>query len=109
MKIAISSVGDSLDSQVADVFGRCLYFIIVEIEDGKIIKTGVLKNENESQQSGAGIATSQLMVDEKIETVIAKNIGPKADDVLKQFKIEVYNADGSIKEAIDSFIAKNNK
>ena len=106
MKIAISSIGSSLSSNIADAFGRCPYFIIVEIEDGKITKTEVLKNESESQLSGAGISTAQLMVDQKVETVIAKNIGPKAADILNKFNIKVYNASGSIKEAVDSFIAK---
>ncbi len=106
MKIAISAAGDSLVSEVAEVFGRCPYFLIAEIENGKIIKTEALKNESESRQSGAGIAAAQLMADRKIETVIAKNVGPKAADILKQFNIEVYNASGSIQGVLDNFAAK---
>ena len=36
MKIIISSEGKDLDSKIAEVFGRCSYFLFVEIEDQKI-------------------------------------------------------------------------
>ena len=33
MKIAISSTGPDLDAQVDPRFGRCEYFLIVELDD----------------------------------------------------------------------------
>ncbi|PIY78730.1 MAG: dinitrogenase iron-molybdenum cofactor biosynthesis protein, partial [Parcubacteria group bacterium CG_4_10_14_0_8_um_filter_35_7] len=33
-----------------------------------------------------------------------KNVGPRALDVLKQFNIEVYYGDGTIKEVLQEFI-----
>lgn len=106
MKIAISSTGKNLNDQVAETFGRCPYFIFAEIKEGTIISTEEKINETENQASGAGIAAAQLMADNKIETVIAKNVGPKALEALNQFGIKVYTGEGTVKEAINNFIAK---
>ena len=107
MKIAISASSQDLNGNIADVFGRCLYFIIVEVEDGKILTTEVLKNEGENQLSGAGIGAAQLLANNGVEAVIAKSIGPKALDVLKQFNIEIHTGNGNIEKSLNEFIAKN--
>ena len=53
---------------------------------------------------GAGISAAQLMAEKNINAVIAKNVGPRALDVLKQFNIEVYYGDGTMKEVLQEFI-----
>ena len=104
MKIAVSSTDKNIESEVSDVFGRCLYFIIVEIENQKIEKTETIENENTDQMSGAGISAAQLMAEKGINAVITGNVGPRAFDVLKQFNIEVYTGSGAIKEVLQEFI-----
>jgi len=39
-----------------------------------------------------------------VDAVVAGNIGPRASDVLRQFKIEVYNGNGVVKEVLQKFI-----
>jgi predicted Fe-Mo cluster-binding NifX family protein len=109
MKIAITSTGKEMSCDVAELFGRCPYFIVGEIEDGKIIRTEILKNESENQSSGAGISAAKLLAENNIDAVIAQTIGPRAMDVLKQFNIEVYNGEGKISEVIQKFIDKKFK
>lgn len=109
MKIAISSTGKEMSDNVAELFGRCPYFIIIEIEDGKIIRTDFLKNENENQSSGVGMSVAKMLVENNVNVVIAKTIGPRAMDVLKQFNAEVYNGDGKIQDILQDFINKNLK
>jgi predicted Fe-Mo cluster-binding NifX family protein len=104
MKIAISSKTQNIDDQIDETFGRCPYFIISEIEDNKIKATEAIKNESIDQTSGAGISSAQLVADKKVEAVITGNVGPRALDVLNQFKIKIYVSKGSIKEAIQNFI-----
>jgi predicted Fe-Mo cluster-binding NifX family protein len=43
-------MGKSIESDVADIFARCPYFIIAEIENEKIQKVETI--ENESNLSG---------------------------------------------------------
>jgi len=104
MKIAISSIDKNIDGNVSDVFGRCPYFIIIEIKDQKIEKTEVLENENINQMGGAGISTAQLMAEKDINVVITGNVGPRALNVLKQFNVEVYFGKGVVKNVLQEFI-----
>ena len=104
MKIAVSSTGEGFNSNISEVFGRCPYFIIAEIENQKIKKTETIENKNIDQMGGAGISTAQLMAENNIKAVITKNIGPRASDVLKQFNIEVYYGTGRIKEVLQKLI-----
>lgn len=105
MKIAISSTGKDIKGNVSNVFGRCPYFVIAEIKDQKIEKTESIKNESTDQMSGAGISTAQLMAEKNINVVITGNVGPRALDVLRQFNIEVYFGEGTIKEVLQEFIS----
>jgi predicted Fe-Mo cluster-binding NifX family protein len=109
MKIAVSSTGKELSDNVAELFGRCPYFIIADIEDGKIVKTEALKNENENQSSGAGMSAAKLLAENDVNAVIAKSVGPRAIDVLKQFNIELYNGEGVIKDILQKYINKKLK
>jgi len=104
MKIAISSTGQKLTDNVSDVFARCPYFFVAEIEDGKIQKTEVIENKIANQMGGAGISTGQLMAEKDIKAVITKNVGPRALDVLNQFKIDIYAGDGTIEKVLQEFI-----
>ena len=104
MKIAITSTGEKLSDSVAELFGRCPYFIIAEIsakggslpagrhgasggENGKIVKTEALKNENEDQASGAGMSAAKLLAENDVNAVIAKfgtDRYPMAGELLKK-------------------------
>ncbi len=109
MKVAISASGENLDDNIAELFGRCPYFILAEIEDGKIGKTEALKNDSADQASGAGMAAAQLLAEKGVAVVIAGNVGPRALDVLNQFDIKVHSASGRIKENLENFIKKAGK
>jgi len=104
MKIGISADGKNLEDRVSEVFARCPYFIIAEIENGKIKSFEVIENEVNGRMGGAGIFAAKLMAERDVKAVITKNIGPRAFEVLKQFNIEVYQGEGKIKKAIEEFI-----
>jgi len=104
MKIAVSSMGKNLADSVSEVFGRSPYFIIAEIENGKIKETEIIENKGADQTGGAGISAAQLMAEKNVNAVISGNVGPRALNVLRQFNIKVYYGDGVIKEALQEFI-----
>lgn len=104
MKIAVSSSGEKITDNVSDVFARCPYFVISEIEDGKIQKTEIIENKVASQLGQAGISAAQQIAEKDIKAVIAKNVGPRASDVLKQFNIDIYTGDGEIEKVLQEFI-----
>lgn len=104
MKIAISSTGEGLDSQVDSRFGRCPKYIIVEIDNKKIKSEKTIDNPAMMQGGGAGIAAAQTIGNEKVDAVITANIGPNAFAVLNQLNIAVYQATGVIKDVVQQFI-----
>ncbi len=107
MKIAVSSTGESIESQPSPFFGRCDYFIILDIENNKIKNTKAIKNEALMQPGGAGVMSAQTVGNEKVEAVISNSFGPRAFDILSQLNIKTYKSKGkTVKEDADLFIKK---
>ncbi|HDP70674.1 MAG TPA: dinitrogenase iron-molybdenum cofactor biosynthesis protein [Actinobacteria bacterium] len=101
MKIAISSTGNELSSQVDPRFGRCQEFIIF---DSETLEFEAISNEAINAAGGAGIKAAQLVVDKGAEVVITGNIGPNAFNVLAGADIRVFvGAAGTIQNVIDSY------
>lgn len=101
MKIAITSQGDQLSSEVDPRFGRCLYFVIVDIETDSF---EAVPNPAVGAGGGAGIQASQLMIDRKVEAVVSGNVGPNAFRTLLSAGMKIYSgASGTVQEASKSF------
>ena len=58
MKIAFSSSGTDLQSQLDPRFGRCPMFLIVDLDTMDI---EIFENENAALGGGAGIQTAQFI------------------------------------------------
>ncbi len=102
MKIAISSKGNNLDSQVDLRFGRAKGFIIYETNDDSFEFTDNKQNLEASQ--GAGIQAAQNIVNKDVEAVITGHCGPKAFKVLSTSNVKVYAVGESvIKASIEKF------
>jgi predicted Fe-Mo cluster-binding NifX family protein len=106
MKVAVSSTGDKLDAIVDPRFGRCAYFMIVEVENKEIKGFEAVKNEGVNAMGGAGIKASQLIANKGVEALISGNIGPNAFNVLSGTGIKVITGVGgvSIREAVESYL-----
>ncbi len=104
LTLAISSSSENLQGNIDNRFGRCPYFLLVFIEDRKIVSFKALKNMQKDIRGGAGIASAQTLANQNVDAIISDNIGPRALDVLKQFQISVFQAKGDIKLAIDHFL-----
>lgn len=104
MKIAISSTGKNLTDNVSKVFARCPYFVVAEVENGKVQKTEAMENKIANQLGQAGISAAQQMAEKDIKAVITKNVGPRALDVLNQFNIGIYAGDGTVEKVLQEFI-----
>jgi len=105
MKIAISSSGENLDSPIDPRFGRCPFFMIVEIEDKKIKDSNAINNTAMMQGGGAGITAAQVVGNAGAEAVIAVNYGPRAFGVLSELGIEMYQGvQGTVKENVQQLI-----
>lgn len=101
MKIAISSKGKDLDSEVDSRFGRCPYFLIVDIES---MSFEAISNESAMASGGAGIQAAQTIAKAEVETVLTGNIGPNAFQTLKAAGIKVITgASGTVGDAVEKY------
>jgi predicted Fe-Mo cluster-binding NifX family protein len=104
MKVAVTSQGQELSSEVDPRFGRAKWLIVVDTETGKSEAHDNAVNLNATQ--GAGIQTGQNIADLEVDTVITGNVGPNAFRTLSAAKIRIFLAEKqTVQEAIDSFKA----
>jgi predicted Fe-Mo cluster-binding NifX family protein len=104
MKIAISSIGKDLESEVDARFGRCNYFLIVETENNNVKNFKAIENTGKDQMGGAGITAGEIVAKQNVDAVITVSLGPRAFSVFEQFKIKTYKGEGKIKKVIQDFL-----
>ena len=98
MKVAISSMGPSLDSELDPRFGRACCFVLFDTESHT---HKVLDNKASSASGGAGIASAQAVIDAGAQAVITGQLGPNALNVLSAAGLACYHGlPGTIQENI---------
>jgi len=101
MKIAISSTGPDLESEVDPRFGRCQYFMIVDLND---MSFEAVPNGNLAQGSGVGIQSAKVVADKGAEAVLTGNVGPNAHQVLAAAGLKVVTGvSGLVREAAQQY------
>ena len=101
MKIAVTSSGQTLDSQVDPRFGRAAYFIVVDTER---MEFNSVNNQNVAAAGGAGISSAKTVIDAGAEAVLTGNCGPNAQRTLSAAGVKLYTAvSGTVSEAIELY------
>jgi predicted Fe-Mo cluster-binding NifX family protein len=99
MKIAFTSIGDNLNSEISQVFGRTEFFILFEIENKSF---SVLQNPFKNEIGAAGIQAAQFLISQNVGAVVTGHIGNGAFRFLSFAEISIYsNAEGTVQENID--------
>ena len=89
MKIVIpTNDKKGLESDVAEHFGRCETYTFLD-EDGKV--TEIINNTSE-HMGGKGLPP-ELMKEHGAGILLCKSLGPRALNLCKELKIEVYVSD----------------
>ena len=92
LKIAVTSKGTELTSEVDPRFGRAQYFVVVDTET---LEFEVVENtQNLNLPQGAGIQSSKKVIEAGAEVVITGNCGPKAFKALSGAGVKIAT-DGS--------------
>jgi predicted Fe-Mo cluster-binding NifX family protein len=86
MKTVITSTGNTLDSNFDLRFGRAAYFCVYDEETEKI---EFIENIHSNDQGGAGSKASEKMIELGVTKIISGDFGPKAMELLDQFKIRL--------------------
>jgi predicted Fe-Mo cluster-binding NifX family protein len=101
MKIAVSSHGKDLNSQINPRFGRCEYFLIVNTDD---MSFEAIENKGASLSGGAGIEAALLVISKGAKAVLTGNCGPKAVQALSSAGVNLFvDYAGTVKDAIEKY------
>ena len=103
MKVAVSSKGPDIASEVDPRFGRAQYILVVETDTGEL---ETLDNSKGAEAlRGAGIQTASWVAEQGATALVTGHCGPNAFEVLNKAGIKVANnASGTVKQAIDDFL-----
>lgn len=105
MKIAITSVGDSLSSEVDGRFGRCNYFVVVNPDN---MEYEAIANGSRNAVGGAGVEAAQTVSGSGAKALITGNVGPNAYRALSSAGLEIYTgASGTVKDAVSDYKQDN--
>lgn len=88
MKVAVSSEGPGLESQVDPRFGRAGGFVIVDMEtmQADYVDNGA----SQAAAQGAGIQTAERLAGLGVQAVMSGYVGPKAFMALTAAGMDVY-------------------
>ena len=104
MKVAVTSQGKELSSEIDPRFGRAKWLIVVDTDEGDFKAYDNVLNLNAVQ--GAGIQTGQNIANLGVEAVITGNVGPNAFKTLNAASVKIFLAEKqTVQEAIDSLNA----
>ncbi|MCK4259396.1 MAG: NifB/NifX family molybdenum-iron cluster-binding protein [Halanaerobiales bacterium] len=101
MKIVITSQGATMDAEVDPRFGRCAYFMVVDLETENF---EAIENPAVNFASGAGIKSGSIVADQGAEAVLTGRVGPKASQALQAGNVKIYcEVSGTIAEVVKKY------
>ena len=103
MRIAITSQGEDLNSEVDSRFGRASKFLLV---DTKSMAFEVIENlQSRDLPQGAGIQAAQNIIQHNPDAVLTGYCGPKAFKVLQAAGVKVVvGVRGKIEDAVQAYL-----
>jgi predicted Fe-Mo cluster-binding NifX family protein len=101
MKVCVTATGPDLDSEIDPLFGRCQYFLFVDMES---LELEAVENPNFAVAEGAGIQSAQLVANKGVHTIITGQVGPNAFSVLRIAGVKILvEGSGKVREAVEKY------
>ncbi len=101
VKVAVSSTGPDMNSQVNPRFGRCQYFLIVDTDT---MNAEAIQNTAAMASGGAGIQAAQVVAQKGAQAVLTGSLGPNAIQALSAAGLDVaLGISGTVREAVEQY------
>jgi predicted Fe-Mo cluster-binding NifX family protein len=101
MKVAITSKGKTLDSEVEMRFSRSPFFVIVDTETRGL---NAFKNPGASARDAACVEAVKFLVGKSVRAVLTGNVGHNALVTMQDTAIRIYlGATGTVRETLENF------
>jgi predicted Fe-Mo cluster-binding NifX family protein len=103
MKIAVSSQGGGMQGEIAEHFGRCPQFVMVEAEGEKVKSAEAIDNPYHSAPVPGALPS--LMEQNHVDVVLTGGAGPMAIKRLEQLGIRlVLGCSGKVSDAVQGYL-----
>jgi predicted Fe-Mo cluster-binding NifX family protein len=104
MKIVITAASPRLDARVDSRFGRCAYFVIVDMDS---LDWQAYPNPAVNASGGAGTYAAQFIAERGIQAALSGDFGPNAYAALNAAHIAMFSLGSSqtVREAVEGFKA----
>jgi len=104
MRIAISlETNNGLDSRVAQHFGRCPYFALVNLDENEVQAIKVIDNPYYAGHQVGQIP--QFIHEQKVKVMLSGGMGGRAIQFFKQFGIEAATgAVGTVRTTLENYL-----
>ncbi|RJS85986.1 dinitrogenase iron-molybdenum cofactor biosynthesis protein [Candidatus Bathyarchaeota archaeon] len=106
VKVAFAAEDDKgVESNISAHFGRCPYYVYVEVERGKIKSLEVKKNPFLNVHEPG--ALPRLMADEGVDVIVAGGMGPRAANLFRTFGIKtIIGVRGTVESALRTLMER---
>lgn len=103
-RIALAcETGFGLEGSLSAHFGRCPFYVLVDVEGDKIVGFQVVDNPHfPNHQPGV---IPQFIHSQKANVMIAGGMGPRAIDLFTQFGIDVATGvQGKVRDVVEAYL-----
>jgi predicted Fe-Mo cluster-binding NifX family protein len=101
MKVAVTSNGKVMDSEIEARFSRAPFFVIVDTETGDL---NAFKNPAATAKDAACVDAVSFLVGKGVEAVLTGNVGHNAFVTIQDTSIRIYlGAKGTVSETLEDF------
>jgi len=103
-KIAISAGEDhGLDSVVSPHFGRCPYFVLVDLQDGEVTTASAVPNPYYSQHQPGQVPG--FIHSQQVDVMLTGGMGGRAIAFFEQYGIQAATgASGTVRHALEQYV-----
>lgn len=104
MRIAVSAENkDGLDSRVSHHFGRCPYYILVDVKDQEIENVQAIENPHYAQHEPGMVPG--FIKSQNVDVMLSGGMGRRAIGFFENYGIQVATgATGTVRSAVDCFL-----
>lgn len=95
--------GFGLESSISAHFGRCPFYVLVDVDENRILGFQVVDNPYYPNHQPGVIP--QFIHSQKANVMIAGGMGPRAIDFFNQFGIDVATGvQGKVKDIVEAYL-----
>jgi predicted Fe-Mo cluster-binding NifX family protein len=104
MKVAIASEDNNgLSGEVSMHFGRCQYYVIAEVQNGKVVKSSTAENPFFANHQPGRVPA--FIKELGAHAILAGGMGPRAVQIFQGFGIDVATgAVGKIENVLNAYL-----